>query len=141
MCACPSANAGTHSQRRWRWRESRRTASLKTRGCGVWIPACAGMTRGETSANRHLAANFGAQLVDQLEALPGLDMPEGPAVAGLRTLRHSADAVDRADLVAKHDGAVGAHKGAMALLCIDEFRARRDHAALDEFGERNARRL
>src|SRR5665213_4437202 len=34
----------------------------------------------ETSARRHFGADFGAQLVDQLEALLGLDVPEGPAV-------------------------------------------------------------
>src|SRR5207244_3642859 len=60
------------------------------------------------SACRHLAADFGAQLVDQLEAALGLDMPEGPAVAGFRALGDRAHAVDRADLVAEHDGAVGA---------------------------------
>jgi hypothetical protein len=33
-------------------------------------------------ARRHLGADFGAQFVDQLAALLGLDMSEGPAVAG-----------------------------------------------------------
>src|SRR5215467_6619148 len=74
-------------------------------------------------ARRHLAADLGAQLVDQPEALLGLDMPEGPAVAGFRALRDRADAVDRADLVAEHDGAVGPHQRAVALLGIDQFRA------------------
>src|ERR1700749_1613884 len=63
------------------------------------------------SARRHASADFGAQLVDQPQALLGLDMPEGPAVAGFRALRHRAHAVDRADLVAEHDGAVGADQG------------------------------
>ena len=69
----------------------------------------------------------------------GLDVPEGPAVAGAGALRHRADAVDRADLVAEHDGAVGADQGAVALLGIDQFGAGRNHAALDQFGERHAR--
>src|SRR4051812_834671 len=42
---------------------------------------------------RHSGADLGAELVDQLETLLGLDVPEGPAVAGLRTLRHRADAM------------------------------------------------
>src|SRR5580704_11498027 len=74
----------------------------------------------ENSARRHAGADFGAQLVDQPEALLGLDVPEGPAVAGAGALRHRADAVDRADLVAEHDGAVSAHQGAMTLLGIDQ---------------------
>jgi hypothetical protein len=41
----------------------------------------------------------GAQFVDQPEALFGLDVAEGPAVAGFRALRRCAHAVDRADLV------------------------------------------
>jgi len=40
---------------------------------------------------------FGAQFVITAAGL-GLDVPEGPAVAGARALRHRADAVDRADL-------------------------------------------
>src|ERR1700688_3117584 len=75
----------------------------------------------ESSARRHFGADFGAQLVDQLEALVGLDVPEGPAVAGARALRYRADAVDRADLVAEHDGAVGADQSAVTLLGIDQF--------------------
>src|SRR5579863_540328 len=68
---------------------------------------------GRPLPRRHVLADFGAQFVDQLEALARLDMPEGPAVAGFRALRHCAHAVDRADLVAEHDGAVGAHECAM----------------------------
>src|SRR5919204_5245767 len=89
-----------------------------------------------TLARRHFGADFGAQLVNQLQAVSGLDMPEGPTVAGLRTLRNRTDAVDRADLVAEHDGAVGAHQSDVPLLGIDQFRARPNHAALDQFGER-----
>src|SRR4029453_18367697 len=74
---------------------------------------------GRSSAHRHLAADFGAQLVDQLEAPLGLDMPECPAVTGFRALRDRADAVDRADLVAEHDGAVGADQSVMALASVD----------------------
>ena len=73
-----------------------------------------------------------------LQAVLGLDMPEGPAVAGGRALRDRADAVDRADLVAEHDGAVGADQRAVALLGVDQFGAGRNHAALDQFGERHA---
>ena len=57
-------------------------------------------------------------------------------------LRERADAVDRADLVAEHDGAVGAHQRAVTLaLGVDELCAGRDHAALDQLGEGDARRL
>src|SRR5579883_3673011 len=87
------------------------------------------------SAGGHLTADLGAELVDQLQALLGLDMPEGPAVAGLGALRHCADAVDGADLVAEHDRAVGAHQRTMPLLGVDELRAGYDHAALDQLGE------
>src|SRR6266568_8009319 len=93
------------------------------------------------SDRRHPGADFGAQFVDQAQALVGLDMPEGPAVAGAGTLRHRADAVDRADFVAEHDGAVGADQGAVALFGVDQFGAGRDYAALDQFGERHARRV
>src|ERR1700676_3042693 len=86
-------------------------------------------------SRRHRGADFGAQFVDQLEALLGLDVPEGPAVAGARALRHRADAMDRADLVAEHDGAVGADQRAMPLPGIDELSAGRNHAALDQLGE------
>src|SRR5437763_2617410 len=54
----------------------------------------------KSSTRRHGGADFGAQFVDQLQAAPGLDVPEGPTVAGGSALRHRADAVDRADLVA-----------------------------------------
>jgi hypothetical protein len=56
---------------------------------------------------RHLRAHFGAQLVDQAQAFRGFDVPEGPAVAGLGALRQRPDAVDRTDLVAECDRAVG----------------------------------
>src|SRR6476620_12407025 len=71
-------------------------------------------------ARRHFRADLGAHLVDQPQAILGLDMPEGPAVAGAGALRHRADAVDRADLVAEHDGAVGANQRAMALFGVDQ---------------------
>src|ERR1700722_13447092 len=45
------------------------------------------------SARRHPGADFGAQLVDQPQALPGFDVPEGPAIAGARALRHRADSL------------------------------------------------
>src|SRR6266436_8049957 len=83
------------------------------------------------SARRHPGADFGAQLVDQPQTLLGLDVPKGPAVAGAGSLRHRADAVDRADLVAEHDGAVGADQGAVALFRVDQPGAGRNHAALD----------
>src|SRR4051794_39936506 len=46
------------------------------------------------SAGCHAGADFGAQFVDQLESFGGLDVPEGPAVAGARALSHRADAVN-----------------------------------------------
>src|ERR1700722_6878670 len=89
------------------------------------------------STCRHLGADFGAQLVDQPQALLGFDVPEGPAVAGARALRHRTHAVDRTNLVAEHDGAVGANESAVAFFGIDQFGAGRNHAALDQFGERH----
>ena len=50
-------------------------------------------------------------------------------------LRYRADAVDRANLVAGHDGAVGTNQRAVALLQVDQPGAGRNHAALDQFGE------
>src|ERR1700744_3643899 len=70
---------------------------------------------GRRLARRHSGTDFGAQFVDQFQALVGLDVPEGPAVAGAGALRYRADAVDRADLVAEHDGAAGADQRAVTL--------------------------
>src|SRR3979411_1771495 len=95
-----------------------------------WLGLADATTNLKNSARRHLGADFGTQLVDQPQALLGLNVPEGPAVAGPGSLRHRADAVDRADLVAEHDGAVGADQGAVAFSGIDQFGARRNHAAL-----------
>src|SRR5580765_3917206 len=94
--------------------------ALMRRACKCPVRLRAWLTR------RHAGADFGAQLVDQLEAVLGLDMPEGPAVAGFRALRYRAHAVDRADLVAEHDGAVGPHQGAVTLPGVDEFGAGQD---------------
>src|SRR5262249_2124507 len=80
---------------------------------------------------RHLGAHLRAQLVDQAKAFVGLDVPEGPAVAGLGPLRQRADAVNRADLVAKRDRAVGAYQRTIALARVHQFGPRRDDAALD----------
>src|SRR5207247_3376998 len=91
------------------------------------------------SARCHPGADLGAQLVDQPKTLLGLDVPEGPAIAGAGALGDRADTVDRADLVAEHDGAVGADQSAVALLGIDQLGAGRNHAALDQFGECDAR--
>src|SRR5712672_2899879 len=102
-------------------------------------PAIKTKRRDRRSTRRHPGTNLGAQLVDQPEALAGLDVPEGPAVAGAGALRHRADAVDRADLVAEHDGAVGADQRAMALFRVDQFGTGRNHAALDQLGERHPR--
>ena len=44
------------------------------------------------------------------QALRRLEMPEGPAVAGVEALHQRADAVDRADCVAERNRAVGAHQ-------------------------------
>src|SRR5258708_3570074 len=65
--------------------------------CAVtgWRPVTSGIPKG--LACHHPGADLGAQLVDQLEALAGLDVPEGPAVAGARTLGNGTDAVDRAN--------------------------------------------
>src|ERR1700721_1955257 len=95
----------------------------------------------ERSARRHSRADFGAQFVDQAQALLGLDVPEGPAVAGAGALRHRAHAVNRTNLVAEHDGAVGPHEGAVAFFGVHQFGAGRNHAALDQFRERDPRRV
>src|SRR5260370_40587972 len=71
-------------------------------------------------AHSHPGADFGAQFVDQAQTLVGFDVPEGPAVAGARTLRHRADAVHRANLLAEHDGAVGTHQRAVTLFVADQ---------------------
>src|SRR5580700_725935 len=73
---------------------------------------------------RHLRAHDGAKVVDAGETLRRLDVPKGPAVAGFEPLRQRADAVDRADCVAKGNCAVGAHQRAMAALGVGEFYAR-----------------
>src|SRR5262252_3995154 len=131
----PIAGRGLRSGSIRTSRESRHSAAREARARNpysrwwLWIPGprlatCSGMMSGEiASARGHSGADLGAQLVDQLEAALGLDMPEGPAVAGLRSLRDRAHAVDRADLVAEHDGAVGAHQGAMPLPGVDQPRA------------------
>ena len=46
--------------------------------------------------------------IDRHQAAAHVDVPENPTVARRRALHVRADAVDRADLVAEHDGAVGA---------------------------------
>src|SRR4051812_17034341 len=79
----------------------------------------------------HAGADFGAQFVDQPEALVRLDVPERPAVAGAGALRHRADAMNRSDLVTEHDGADGPHQSSVALLRVHQLCARQDHAALD----------
>src|SRR3979411_2774640 len=95
-----------------------------------WLGLADATTNLKSSARRHFGADFGAQLVDQPQALVGLDVPEGPAVAGAGALRHRADAVNRADLVAEHDGAVGADQRAVAFFGVDQFGTGRNHAAL-----------
>src|SRR5438874_9549559 len=87
--------------------------TLPTKGGGIRKGAF-------TSPRRHLGADFGAQLVYQPEALIGLDVPEGPTVARARPLRHRANAVDRADLVAEHDRPIGADQRAVALFGVHQ---------------------
>ena len=48
-----------------------------------------------------------AKLVDRRETAVALVVPEGPAVAGVETLDHCTDAVDRAGRVADRQGPVG----------------------------------
>src|SRR3954452_20790278 len=91
------------------------------------------------STCRHLRADFGTHRIDQHETLAGLDMPEGPAIACTRALRYRADPMNGADLVAEHDGAIGANQRSVTLLGIEELGARRNHAALDQFRERDPR--
>src|SRR6188474_3770472 len=87
----------------------------------------------------HLRAHLGAQIVDQGQAGLGLDMPEGPAVAGVEPLRERADAMDGAYFFAERDRAVRAHQRLVPLLGVDELRARRHEAAIDQRLERHAR--
>ena len=93
------------------------------------------------SIGAHLRPHARAQRVDDGRALRRLDVPEGPAVAGLETLRQRADPVDRADRFAERERAVGAHQRLMPALGIDELCAGRDQPALDQRRERHARRL
>jgi len=57
------------------------------RGPGTGRP---GGLNEKRSARRHFGADLGAHLVDQLEAVLGFDVPEGPAVASAGALRHGA---------------------------------------------------
>ena len=52
------------------------------------------------------------------------EVPEGPAVAGVEPLHQRADAVDRADVVAGAERAVGAHLGLVAGAGVGEDRRR-----------------
>jgi hypothetical protein len=61
----------------------------------------AALTGPEQRLERHVGADLRAQVVDQGEALLGLDVPERPAVAGFESLSERADPMDRADLVAE----------------------------------------
>src|SRR5262249_26839414 len=54
----------------------------------------AGTLKFEKLIRRHPGAHLRAQGVDRDEALGGVNMPEGPAVAGVEALRQRADAVD-----------------------------------------------
>ncbi len=62
----------------------------------------------------HLRAHLLAQDVDGLQLAVGLEVPIGPAVAGIEALHMGTDLVDRARGVAADDGAVGADAGSVA---------------------------
>ena len=64
----------------------------------------------------HLRPHLRPQRVDYGEPLRGLDVPEGPAVAGFEALGESTDAVDRADRFAERERAVGANQRAVPAL-------------------------
>src|SRR5205085_4344351 len=68
-------------------------------------------------------------------------VPEGPAVAGVETLRQCAGAMDRADHVAERDRAVGPHQRRVPASRIDELLSGGHETALEERRERHARRL
>src|SRR5262245_1642376 len=69
---------------------------------------------------RQAFADLGAEAVDRRELLVALDMPEGPAVAGLEPLSERTDAVDRADRLAERDRAVGAHQRLHLALGVEQ---------------------
>src|SRR5258705_5464529 len=122
-CAChrsamPADRGGCAGRRQAAFRamataEAMRTLRCFGESCRARRCGCRVTRRSWALAGRHPGADFGAQFVDQLEAALGLDVPEGPAVAGGRALRHPADAMDGADPVAEHDGAVRPDHGAL----------------------------
>uniref|UniRef100_A0A0N4ZGX3 LigA n=1 Tax=Parastrongyloides trichosuri TaxID=131310 RepID=A0A0N4ZGX3_PARTI len=87
----------------------------------------------------HPGPDLGAQRVDGGQALVGLEVPVGPAVAGRGRLDQGADLVDRAGEVARHQAAVGAHAGLAFALGAVELVAGRQQAGLDQGAERHAR--
>src|SRR5262249_18458452 len=105
---------------------------------GGWDPVGRGAPRG---GGRHLRPDSRAQAVDRNEALRRLQVPEGPAVAGLEPLRQRADAMDGANAFAQRNGAVGAHQRLHLALGVAETRARRDQSTLEQRRERHPRRL
>jgi hypothetical protein len=76
--------------------------------------------------------------IDERQRAVALEVPEGPAIAGLQALGQCADAVDRTDVVAERNGAVGVSNsrcGTDAFQAIDDVLAsrckRRDFTILD----------
>ena len=94
-----------------------------------------------SAAMREAFPDLGAEVVDRGQLVPALDVPVGPAVAGLESLSERAGAVDRADLTAELHGTVCTHHGKNLALGVEQLLARLDHAALDQRRERHARGL
>src|ERR1700730_19340109 len=87
---------------------------------------CAGSSRSR------LRPDLRAQLVDGDQAPRRLQMPEGPAIAGVEPLRERADALNGAAPLAECKAAVGAHQRPDLALGIAKERARQNHSALEQ---------
>src|SRR5215510_2808162 len=91
------------------------------------------------SLQLELTARRLAQRVDRHEPAFGLEVPEGPAVAGERALHMRADLVDRALRASNGNRAIRAHLSLVPRSRVVEHSAGRDQPKLDQSAERNAR--
>src|SRR5262249_14342520 len=69
----------------------------------------AGLVATRAPLRRHLRPDLRAQRIDREQAVPRIDVPEGPAVARLQALRQRANAVNRADPLTQADPAAAPH--------------------------------
>src|SRR5258707_15255497 len=90
-----------------------------------------------TGLPRRLRPDLRPQRVDQRQRAVALDVPEGPAVAGLQPLSQRADAMDRTNIVAERDGAVGAHQRLVAATGVENTGSGVDNTVLLHREERH----